>query len=229
MFYHNKVLCSFLPAQRGLFFFFFNPYLFFLSWGGVEEEKGSSLALSCFFHTIIYDVGHEEMHEGQEGERSAGMRSSRVTHVDQTCWQGTREGTSGWTWMGKRLPWDTKRRGQNMAPKSPRLGFRNNLLHSPSFLPFSVIFPSTSFSPLHSSIPGKLKKHDSLSVMEGLWEGLIAFSALFRCTNRPLLTIITQSSSIIESSSIFHALNMSQAPNLSLIVQKAMQACVRSQ
>lgn len=91
----TKFFALFYQLNVFLFCFFFNPYLFFLSWGGVEEEKGSSLALSCFFHTIIYDVGHEEMHEGQEGERSAGMRSSRVTHVDQTCCQGTREGTSG--------------------------------------------------------------------------------------------------------------------------------------
>lgn len=45
-----------------------------------------------------------------------------------------------WAWMGRKFHWDTKRR----APKSPRLGFRNSLLCSPSFLP-SVISPAPPF------------------------------------------------------------------------------------
>lgn len=150
-----------------------------------------------------------------------------IRHAD--C-QGAREGTSGWTACpvmsldGEKAPLGHKKKGT----QTTQTGFQEqpSLL---SFLSTFCHFPSTSFSPLHSSIPGKLKKHDRLSVMESLWEGLIASSALFRCTNRPLLTIIMQSSSIIRTSSTFHALNVSQAPNLSLIVQKAMQACVWSQ
>ena len=114
---------------------------------------------------------------------------------------------------------ETEKAGDRIWHPSPSLGVGNNLLCSPSFPPFSVFFSSNSFSHLHSSIPSKLKKRDSPSVMEGLWEGLIASFALFRCTNRPLLTIITHSSYVIQTSSIFHALNMSQARYLSLIVQ----------
>lgn len=151
-----------------------------------------------------------------------------IRHAD--C-QGAREGMSGWTACpamsldGEKVPLRHKKKGTQIT--------QTGVQEQPSLLSFLSTFchfPSTSFSPfLHSPIPGKLRKHDRLSVMESLWEGLIASSALFRCTNRPLLTIIMQSSSIIQTSSTFHALNMSQAPNLSLIVQKAMQACVWSQ
>lgn len=87
---------------------------------------------------------------------------------------------------------------------------------SPFHLSLSFFLTTPS---LLSSIPSQLKKHDNPLVMESLWEGLIAFLALFRCANRPLLIIITQSSYIIQASSIFQALNMSQALYLSLIVQ----------
>lgn len=146
-----------------------------------------------------------------------------IRHAD--C-QGAREGTNGeaLTNLDEKEHWPLKRKNQGTGygTQVTQPGCREQPFH------LSLSFcPAAPFSPLYTSIPSMLKNHDSPSVMESLWEGLIAFFALFRCTNRPLLTIITQSSYIIQTGSIFHALNMSQALYLSLIVQQAMQACFR--
>lgn len=236
VFYHNKVLCSFpyFFSKNSTFFFpivFIFPFL-----GGVEGRKGQLLSIELLFpHNYLW-------HRARTSAQGPGGRQKSWNGIfwGETCGSdmltAKEQGRDQWVdSMSSDEPGREKSSTETQKEGHPsHPDWVSGTTYSPllSFLfAFFCHFSQHSFSPLHSSIPGKLKKHDNdnLSVMEGLWEGLIAFSALFRCTNRPLLTIITQSSSIIQTSSIFHALNMSQAPDLSLIVQKAMQDCVWSQ
>lgn len=137
---------SFLKIQH-----FFSPlYLFFLFWEGWREEKASSSALSCFSHTIIYDIGHEQVHKGQEGDRRAGMGFSGVRHVGQTCWlPRSREGISGWTACpvmnleGKKAPLRHKKKGTQVT----QTGFQEQ----PTLLSF--LFAFFCFFSQHSFFP----------------------------------------------------------------------------
>lgn len=141
VFYHNKVFCSF-P-------YFFSLYLFFLFQVGWREEKAGSSALSCFSLAIICDVGHG--HKGQEGERSAGMRLSRVRQVDQTCWLPGKGPVDAqhvqlWTWMGKDSS-ETQKEGHPSHPDWVS-GTTSSALLPLSVLSFSPAPPFVLCTPL---------------------------------------------------------------------------------